>query len=274
MRVLVTGSAGFVGRHVTQAFGNAGWDVEPLDLNGDFPWYPVDLVVSLAATADPAEAISDPAGAYANSTRIMVETMEFARKWDARVLHVSTNEAHPPVGPYGGAKACQEVVCATYSDVPSTVVVTQSLFGEHQQPNKFIPTVIRKLRLGEPIPLQRSDDAWAARPFMHVDNLAEGLLHLATVEKALRRVHIGASRTYSVRWVAQTLADELRVPCAVNPVPAGDRPGHEVSVRPIGCDVPDWALPYPTLTRSLRQVVHYALANPDPTYSAPPRKAA
>ncbi|HEX7992924.1 MAG TPA: SDR family oxidoreductase, partial [Streptosporangiaceae bacterium] len=108
--VLVTGAAGFVGRHVTQRFADEGWRVLGVDVGDEFPLQPVDVVVSLAATAEPQEAIRDPQAAYTNGVGIMVRTLEYARHAGARVLHVSTNEAHPPIGPYGGAKACQETV--------------------------------------------------------------------------------------------------------------------------------------------------------------------
>ena len=145
----------------------------------------------------------------------MVDTLEFARPLGARVLHVSTNEVYghkvglpyEPRGPYAGAKACQEIVCETYQDVPVTVVVTQSLFGERQQPDKLVPTAIRKLLAGEPVPLQRHDARWASRPFLHARNLAEALVVLGGDETGRRRrVHVGSSQQLNLRTVVTTLA--------------------------------------------------------------------
>jgi dTDP-glucose 4,6-dehydratase len=238
--VLVTGAAGFVGSHVTEVFAAREWNVDEFDIGDKFPDEPVDVVVSLAATAEPAEALRDPAAAYANSTRIMVETLEYARDVGARVLHVSTNEAHPPVGPYGGAKACQEIICGTYPDVQVTIVVTQSLYGERQQPNKLVPTAIRSLLAGEPVTLQRNGTRWASRPFMYVGDLAYALFRLAGSDEVSPRVHVGAQSTICVRDVVASLADALGVKGSIMPIPAGDRPGHELDVKPIGCDLEDW----------------------------------
>jgi nucleoside-diphosphate-sugar epimerase len=252
MKVLVTGAAGFVGSHVLEAFrehdvlGVDTRDAPGVQLwNGHLP--DTDLIVSLAATADPRAAISAPVQAYENNVRVMVKTLEHARHTGARVLHVSTNEVYGlgsclpyrPRGPYAGGKACQEIICEAYPDVPSTIVVTQSLFGERQQPDKLVPTVIRNLMGNVPVRLQRGRDGWAVRPFLHVENLADALLYLAEGEPA-SRVHVGADGAISVEQVAETLAAELNLILKRKPVPAGDRAGHESTVALIGNDIPGW----------------------------------
>ena len=116
MRVLITGAAGFAGSHVVDAFKRAGWDVTGLDkrpvlrVSGPSRTSPrsnahhgADVVVSLAATADPSEAMDNPVAAYENGVRVMVQTMEYAQRMRARVLHVSTNEVYgTPTGPVRG----------------------------------------------------------------------------------------------------------------------------------------------------------------------------
>lgn len=294
MRALVTGSSGFAGSHVVETFENAGCNVVGFDAKhghvwGDVP--PVDVVVSLAASANPREALRDPAAAYANSTRIMVETLEYAREVGARVLHVSTNEVYgarfglpyEPRGPYAGSKACQEIVCETCRDVPVTVVVTQSLFGERQQPDKLVPTVVRNLLAGAPVTLQRAIPRWASRPFLHVRNLAEALLWLSARDPG-RRVHVGAERTYSVYDAAGAVAEALDLPLLVEPVDAGGRAGHEVDVETIGCDLDGWRPQYEAMD-ALRDVARWyrdnpewleppdALSDSDPAHSAPTQES-
>jgi nucleoside-diphosphate-sugar epimerase len=261
-RVLVTGSKGFVGSHVSRCFEEHGATVVGIDIDDPFPVHPVDTIVSLAATADPRSALQDPADAYANGTRVMVETLEYARLCGARVLHVSTNEAHPPVGPYGGAKACQEVVCETYPDVAPTIVVTQSLFGERQQRDKLVPTAIRSILNGDPVKLQSNGNGgFATRPFLHARNLAQALVWIAS-HKAPQRVNVGATETLSVRDVVAALAGALGQVAKIEPVPAGGRPGHEAHAEPIGCDLERWQPLYGTIP-ALRDVARWYVNNPE-----------
>ncbi len=273
-RALITGSAGFAGSHVVRTFRDrTDWQLRLFDAKNGDRWAdvpPVDVVVSLAASANPREALRDPAKAYRNGVTVMVETLEYARKVGARVLHVSTNEVYGPKvgfpyeprGPYAGAKACQEIVCETYQDVLVTIVVTQSLFGERQQPDKLVPTVVRKLLAGEPIPLQRGRTSWAARPFLHVRNLADALLTMAESDSGGPRVHVGADRALSVLDVVDTLAKALGAIPVITPVDAGDRPGHELDVETIGCDLDGWRPVY-LAKYALQDVARWYRDNPD-----------
>ena len=249
--VLITGAAGFVGSHVTGVFREDGnWDVTELDFGINFPKEPVDVVVSLAASADPRAALEDPEFAYVNSVRIMVRTLEYAKRTGARVLQLSSNEAQSPNGPYGGSKACQEVICSAYSDVQTSIVVTQSLFGERQQRDKLVPTVIRALLSDQPVRLQGHQNSgepqWAQRPFMYVRDLAFALLSLAYAPEPPEVIRVGATENTSVLDVARTLAATLERSANIELVEAGDRPGHELAATPIGWSMKEWSPLYKT----------------------------
>lgn len=283
----MTGSAGFVGSHVMERLRGTDNHVVTFDLQDSWNELgPTDAVISLAATADPRQALRNPVSAYENDVRVMVQTMEYARRHGAAVLHVSTNEAIDPKGPYAGGKACQEIICRA-TDWPATIVVTQSLFGERQQPDKLVPTVIRALLAGEPIPLQRVGDQWASRPFMHVRNLADALLKLVQTENWYlpERVHVGSTRQMSVFQLVTLLAGALNREPIIEPVDAGGRPGHELTATAIGCDLDGWTPSYEA-PDALRDVACWytdnperleppndALADPDPPHTPPARPA-
>lgn len=260
--VVVTGHLGFVGRHVTRQFRDAGWRVYGVDLGDRFPDEHANMVVSLAATADPVKAMALPVAAYTNGVEIMARTLAYAKKHHARVLHVSTNEAINPRGPYGGAKACQEVVCEATPDVETTIVVTQSLFGEYQQPDKLVPTAVKAILEDRPVMVQRNGDGYAKRPFMHVRNLAVALTDLAARDtRGKHRVNVGSTIEYRLDDVVDRIASALGRKAVVMPVEAGDRPGHEHTVDLVGCDLYGRHLPYETIP-ALGDVARWYAKNP------------
>jgi nucleoside-diphosphate-sugar epimerase len=102
---------------------------------------------------------------------------------------------------------------------------------------------------------------WAQRPFLHVRNFVEAVEHIAFTEQP-DRVHVGATELFAVKDVVEILSQELGVAGVVESVAAGDRPGHELDVFMIGCDVQGWRPTYET-EPALRDVARWYLANQD-----------
>ena len=88
--------------------------------------------------------------------------------------------------------------------------MTQSLFGERQQPNKLIPSAIRAILAGEPVTLQRNGSGGHPGRSYTPANLAEALRILAErPERTRQRVHVGADEVWSVRAVVANLEAAL-----------------------------------------------------------------
>jgi nucleoside-diphosphate-sugar epimerase len=280
-RALVTGADGFVGSHLVNRLLDDGWEVQATlrgkahrlpshpnltnyltDLRNPLRWAEkVDVIFSLAATANPERAKANPIRAYENDVAIMANVLAKGREWDARVLHLSTNEVYgqrnvPPLAPqnvYAAGKACQEMVCHAAGDVSITIVVTQSLFGERQQPNKLIPTAMRCLLAGKPVPLQGNRE-WAERPFMHVANLTRALM-MALEHPQAQRLHVASDQSVANREVVGHLADALGVHAEIELIPLG-REGHELKALPLHSNLPGWEVTYP-LDAALRDLAKW-----------------
>lgn len=272
MRALVTGGAGFLGSHLIDALTDAGHEPIGLDRRSEefgsiirrdlqlAPGSPIrglDVIFSLAATADPIEAQVAPAIAYRNSTGLMVSTLQLARDAGVPVIHVSSNEAIDPTGPYGGAKACQEIVCRAQQDVPVRIAVLQSLFGPRQQPEKLIPTTIRKLLAGQPVPLQACDGRVASRPWTYAPDVAQSLAHLLSDpwDAHSDTIYLGGRPISNLR-IVELVAEQLGRPAVIELVPCGDRPGHELEPAPIGWS-PDVALFHTPLEEAVAETVDW-----------------
>jgi nucleoside-diphosphate-sugar epimerase len=296
MRAFVTGAGGFVGRNLVHRLLEEGDDVIAVVRDVNSPLYklapqiqvichdlrnrfriaaPVDVVFSLAASADPRRALENPSEALANSVSVMANTLAYAESVGARVIHVSTNEvgafevddeidngpvAFCPRGPYAVGKTCQEVICRE-SSVDVTTVVAQSLFGEHQQFDKFIPTALRSLAFGDPVRVQcnRYGNP-SGRPWFYVGDLVDALVSIARrTSYSRRRFCVGAEASISNLFVARVLAEALEQDPVVALTDIGDRAGHELISIPIRCDVPHniWMPPMVSVEERLSHVAHW-----------------
>lgn len=262
MRALVTGAGGFLGSHLVRALLADEWDVIAVvrsgsrrlatsarlkivsaDLQESLNGPGVDVVFSLAATADPNEALANPREAYINGVLVMLTTLNYDRT--ARVIHVSSNEAYgeytptpwnfDPKGPYAIGKACQDAICAAEEEVDVRVVVTQSLFGERQQRDKLVPTALRHLRAGTSVPIQHHEGRPATRPFLYAGGLAKVLVETSYRDWSFCRA---GGVPIPLTTVVECLASGLGEPLHWHPVECGDRPGHEVSTPSVGWYAP------------------------------------
>ena len=126
--------------------------------------------------------------------------LDYARKNDSleRFAYFSTDEVFGPAphginykendrynstNPYSASKAgAEELVVAfenTYG-LPSLITHTMNVFGERQNPEKFIPMVIKKVRDNEIVTIHANPEKTVAgsRHYIHAEDVADALLFL------------------------------------------------------------------------------------------------
>ena len=206
MRVAVTGSAGFVGRHLVTCLAEHGHDVVPVDtravpaidimeqeqlldaLTG------IDAIVHLAAEAHADRAEEDPSSAVRLNAVGTTNVLSAARKLNARVIYGSTiwaygsatngtgtyKEDDPIVVTaerhiYTSSKLAGELLTRDFVSMyglRATILRFGIPYGAHMREEAVLPRFCRAVLRGEPIEL--ADGGRQGRQFIDVRDLAEG----------------------------------------------------------------------------------------------------
>jgi len=160
----------------------------------------VDLISHLAAGSHVDRSITYPLEFVMDNVVGTAHILDYARKLDnlERFAYFSTDEVFGPApkgvnykendrynstNPYSASKAgAEELVVAfenTYG-LPSIITHTMNVFGERQNPEKYIPMVIKKARDGEVVTVHSNKEKTVAgsRHYIHAEDVADALLFL------------------------------------------------------------------------------------------------
>src|ERR1035437_437628 len=172
--IAVTGSSGFIGRHLVNTLISNNFNVIELDIDKGFnllkeeniqriPKF--DVIVHLAAKSFVPLALKNPWEFYYHNFNITLNVLELARKNNAKVILFSSylygepeylpiDEIHPlnPHNPYGHSKLICEKLCKGYNKdfkVPIIIFRPFNIYGPGQNNNFLIPSIIEQLKGGE-----------------------------------------------------------------------------------------------------------------------------
>ena len=160
----------------------------------------VDYISHLAAGSHVDRSITYPLEFVMDNVVGTAHILDYARKIDnlERFIYFSTDEIFGPApkgtnykendrynstNPYSATKAgAEELVVAfenTYG-LPSIITHTMNVFGERQNPEKYIPMVIKKVRDNETVTVHCNSEKTIAgsRHYIHAEDVAEALLFL------------------------------------------------------------------------------------------------
>lgn len=220
--------------------------------------------LNVASQSHVDRSISAPVPFVANNINLMLRVLELARELKPSIfLQMSTDEVYGPAygdhrhrewepevpsNPYSASKAAQEMIAISYwrtYGVPLVITNTMNIIGEMQDPEKFLPMIIRNLRDGRAVPVHVSPEGVSgSRYYLHARNLADAWLFLVgdLIERVPRypdaerpyRVHIVGERetanTNLVYDVGRIIGlDESTVDDLIHPVSFhSSRPGHDL----------------------------------------------
>ena len=160
----------------------------------------VDYISHLAAGSHVDRSITYPLEFVMDNIVGTAHILDYARKLDhlERFAYFSTDEVFGPApkginykendrynstNPYSASKAGGEELVVAFENtygLPSLITHTMNVFGERQNPEKYIPMVIKKTRDGEVVTVHANSEKTIAgsRHYIHAEDVADALLFL------------------------------------------------------------------------------------------------
>ncbi len=260
MKGMVTGAAGFIGKHVAHHLAEVGYEVLCLDLNlvedlpsvtGDFrraedlaPMRECEAVCHIGAIGDVYVAAEDPILAYETNVIGTQRVVEAANEYGLeRLIYASTwevcgepqyqplDERHPtnPDHPYNISKLAGELaVRSELNEVPSVALRLGTAYGPGMRENAVIPLFMKLGLQGKGITIQGKGVQF--RQFTNVADIARAF-QLAMENGPERGVYnIVAPEKVTILELAQLVQQQIPdMEISFAPARAGDVPPAEVT---------------------------------------------
>lgn len=253
----------------------------------------IDYVLNVASESHVDRSILEPAPFIQNNVALITNMLDYVRDYPVeRFLHVSTDEVYgpAPVGhahrewmdqyfpsnPYSASKAAQESIAYAYwrtYDIPLIITNTMNIVGESQDPEKFVPMIMKRVLDGDTVTIHAAPDGIiGSRFYLHARNQADALLW-ALKQPAPRygetqapaKWHVVGEREVDNLEMAQMVAEYVGKPLRYELVDFhSSRPGHDLRYALDGGKIASagWKAPL-SLEQSLERTVKWTLAHPE-----------
>lgn len=244
--ILVTGSEGFVGSHLIQALGEAGYEVVPTCLPQLIPkkgkyvaldilnldlvvevvkQHEPDLIFHLAAVSSVAKSFRDRAVAYNTNIAGTANVLEAAKSLNKRVnfFFVSTCEVYgggeglteeAPVvlkNPYAISKYAAELICNDFHGDGLDCVIMRPFThtGPGQSENFVLPTIakqVSEIEKGKRAPLIELGNLEAKREFLNINDIIDAYMLALGKVESGQTYNIASGRGYTIAEMAEMFA--------------------------------------------------------------------
>ena len=269
MRVLVTGSSGFLGRHVAEhlaslaAYEVGGFDVRPMrhdlfattvgdlcDLDAvERAISGADVVVHFGGVGDVDVATEHPELAAAANVVGTMNVAMASQRSGARVVYASTwevygpprsdpvDEQHPcdPGHVYGATKLAGEQMLRAIqrSDgLPVAILRLGTAYGSGMRPNAVFSRFADLARDGKPITVHGSGRQW--RQFTHTSDIVRAVELAAESDREDLTLNVVADEAVTIRELAEIVSSRYGVPVAFGAERHGDPPSSTISSAQAG----------------------------------------
>lgn len=226
--ILVTGSSGFIGKHLVKSLREQEYTVYEFDHEqGDvadfkFQFARLDHIVHLASLIFIPASWDDPQAFYRTNVMGVVNVLETCRKYNCSLTYISSyvygspiylpvDENHPvnPSSPYNHSKLLAENICRFYSDnfnIPVTIFRPVNVYGPGQRSDFLIPKIISQV-LDPSVEVVEVMDLRPKRDYLFIDDFIEGII-LSFGQQDSDYFNISSGHSISVEDIILTIMGE------------------------------------------------------------------
>lgn len=254
----------------------------------------IDYVINMASESHVDRSITDPRDFIENNVHLTLTMLEYIRQHPVKkFIQISTDEVygpapdghdhkegepHRPSNPYSASKAAQESIAYSYwrtYDLPICITNTMNIIGEMQDPEKYLPMIIKSVQNGDMLTIHASADGKTigSRYYLHARNQADALIFLLknvdfpsySSGQEMARYNVVGEREVNNLQLAQMVADILGKDLHYRLVDFhSSRPGHDLRYALDGSKLAalGWKAPL-SLDASLKNTVEWTIARPE-----------
>lgn len=253
----------------------------------------IDYVINVASESHVDRSIQNPGPFIQNNVSLICSMLDWAREVGVdKFLQVSTDEVYGPAqdgyahrewkdqyfpsNPYSASKAAQESICYSYwrtYGMPIVISNTMNIFGEMQDPEKYVPMTIKKVLSGDTLTIHGSmDGRIGSRFYLHARNQADALLHILSQPVPLygeaehpEKFHVVGEKELNNLELATMIADYIGMPLKHKIVDFhSTRPGHDLRYALDGAKIANtgWKAPM-SLEESLERTIRWTINHPE-----------
>ena len=254
----------------------------------------IDYISHLAAGSHVDRSISHPLEFVMDNVVGTAHILDYARKLDnlERFVYFSTDEVFGPApeginykendrynstNPYSATKAGSEELVVAYENtygLPAIITHTMNVFGERQNPEKYIPMVIKKTRDNETVTVHANKEKTVAgsRHYIHAEDVAEALLFLYNYDMSQMKPDETGAKCQKFNIVGKDEINNLELAQFIAKVQNKDliyemvdfhsqRPGHDLRYALDGSKMELMGWSPQSAFKRLEEVVEWTLKN-------------
>ena len=219
-RIIVTGAAGFVGKHLVKKLKDTGYEVIEVtrkygDITEAITWNSLpnaDVVVHLAAKSFVPDSWTNISEFLSCNLGGTVEALNYCKSRNSKLVYVSSylygNPKNLPIteseelsvnNPYALTKKMAEEACQFYADnlgIPVTILRPFNVYGVGQSDQFLIPSLIKQITTQNEVHVK---DIVPKRDYLYIEDLTSAIAKAIIYQASFDIFNIGSGLSHSVK---------------------------------------------------------------------------